>query len=168
MADPAADDGPYVGPRPFEPRERERFFGRDQEASALASLVVAHRVVVLYAASGAGKTSLLNAGLAPLLARHDEFEVLPVVRLQGPAVASASGNPYVANAIAALTLELALATDHETPPSTLVDLLAACPRALSPDDGMPVPRALIFDQLDGPIDERQIRRGKNIRTAQDH
>ena len=38
--------------------------------------------VVLYAQSGAGKTSLLNAGLAPLLT-EEGFEILPVARVRG-------------------------------------------------------------------------------------
>lgn len=39
------------------------------------SLVIAHRAVLLYAQSGAGKTSLLNAGLIPLL-QDEGFDVL--------------------------------------------------------------------------------------------
>ena len=63
----AADQKPYVGPRPFGRDEKDLFFGRDREARDLCSLVVAHPIVLLYAASGAGKSSLLNASLIPLL-----------------------------------------------------------------------------------------------------
>ena len=49
---------PYPGPRPFESEESEIFFGRAREVRELVSLITAHRVVLLYAQSGAGKTSL--------------------------------------------------------------------------------------------------------------
>ena len=71
---------PYVGPRPFERDDQALFFGRESEASDLLSLVMAHQDVLFYAQSGAGKTSLLNARLIPMLEQKG-FEVLPVARL---------------------------------------------------------------------------------------
>ena len=73
---------PYVGPRPFERKDQALFFGRDREARELLSLVVAHEAVLLYAQSGAGKTSLLNARLIPLL-EEKGFQVLPTARVRG-------------------------------------------------------------------------------------
>lgn len=58
---------PYVGPRPFSRLEEAKFFGRESEASELLSLIIAHPVVLLYSESGAGKTSLLNAMVVPML-----------------------------------------------------------------------------------------------------
>jgi hypothetical protein len=78
----AADQQPYVGPRPFGRDEKDLFFGRDREARDLCSLLVAHPIVLLYAASGAGKSSLLNAGLIPLLEARG-YEVLPPARVSG-------------------------------------------------------------------------------------
>jgi hypothetical protein len=78
----AADQTPYVGPRPFGRDEKDLFFGRDRETRDLCSLVVAHPIVLLYAASGAGKSSLLNAGLIPLLEARG-YEVLPSARVSG-------------------------------------------------------------------------------------
>jgi hypothetical protein len=78
----AADQKPYVGPRPFGHDEKDLFFGRDREARDLCSLVVAHPIVLLYANSGAGKSSLLNAGLVPLLEARG-CEVLPPARVGG-------------------------------------------------------------------------------------
>src|SRR5215216_4808729 len=72
----------YVGPRPFERSERNLFFGRDQEISELLSLVTSCRVILCYAPSGAGKTSLINAGLQPRL-ETEGFEVLPSTRVRG-------------------------------------------------------------------------------------
>jgi hypothetical protein len=73
---------PYPGPRSFEQAECHLFFGRDREVRDLLSLIIAHPVVLLHAQSGAGKTSLLNAGLIPLL-MEEGFEVLPVARVRG-------------------------------------------------------------------------------------
>ena len=55
----------YPGPRPFQDTRVDRllFFGRDHEKQSLLHMVLAERLVVLYAKSGIGKTSLINAGL---------------------------------------------------------------------------------------------------------
>ncbi len=58
---------PYVGPRPFSRSEEAKFFGREDEAREVLSLIIAHPVVLLYSESGAGKTSLLNAMVVPML-----------------------------------------------------------------------------------------------------
>ena len=71
---------PYVGPRPFETRDKHLFFGREREAHEISSLVFANKFFVLYAASGAGKTSLVNAGVLPLV--ENQLEVLPIARFQ--------------------------------------------------------------------------------------
>ena len=72
----------YVGPQPFEERDKPIFFGRDREARDLLSMIIANNLVLVYAQSGAGKTSLINAGLIPLL-KENQFEVLPVARVRG-------------------------------------------------------------------------------------
>ncbi len=46
---------------------RQVFFGRDRDSVALADQILANRLVIVYAKSGSGKTSLLNAGVAPRL-----------------------------------------------------------------------------------------------------
>lgn len=56
---------PYVGPRPM--RRGEPIFGREREITELDRLLNAERIVLFYAPSGAGKTSLVNAGLLPRL-----------------------------------------------------------------------------------------------------
>lgn len=86
---------PYLGPRSFGADDRQHFFGRDEELELLCSLVLTHREVVLFAVSGAGKSSLLQAGLLPLLTREQtlgrgrfrrswqKLEVLPVATVAG-------------------------------------------------------------------------------------
>jgi hypothetical protein len=64
----------YPGAQPFGDDEvsRKVFFGRDLASRTLADKILAQRVVVVYARSGLGKTSLLKAGVAPLL-REEGF-----------------------------------------------------------------------------------------------
>jgi WD40 repeat protein len=74
---------PYVGPRTFKTDEREFFFGRDREAQDLLSVVITERLVLFYAQSGAGKSSLINTSLIPGLIAEEEYRILPVGRLLG-------------------------------------------------------------------------------------
>ena len=62
-----AGPNPFVGPRPFE--LGERLYGREREISELCFRLNAERIVLLHSPSGAGKSSLVQAGLLPLLAR---------------------------------------------------------------------------------------------------
>jgi hypothetical protein len=55
----------------FEPDDAEIFFGRETESLLLWRKILSYRLVVLFGPSGAGKTSLLNAGVWPELARYD-------------------------------------------------------------------------------------------------
>jgi hypothetical protein len=56
----------YPGAAPFtdDAISRAVFFGRETESKALSNQIMAHRLVVVYAKSGLGKTSLLQAGVA--------------------------------------------------------------------------------------------------------
>src|SRR5882762_9551450 len=87
---------PYPGPRPFRKEEKDRFFGRETEVRELLSLVTAHRALLLYAQSGSGKSSLLNAGLVPRLV-EEEFTTLQSGSLGGliPPTISLSEIPNV-------------------------------------------------------------------------
>jgi tetratricopeptide (TPR) repeat protein len=79
----------YPGIRPFYDNEVDRrlFFGRDTEKEALLHKILADNLVVLYASSGLGKTSLLNAGLSqalrdrgyiPFMVRFNDSKLDPV------------------------------------------------------------------------------------------
>ena len=68
---------PFVGPRPF--RLGEPLFGRDREIPKLLDLLIAERIVLMFSPSGAGKTSLIQAGLIPAL-REEGFLDLPIIR----------------------------------------------------------------------------------------
>ena len=97
---------PYVGPRPFEEKDEEVFFGRDEEVDELVSLISAHQALLLYAQSGVGKTSLVKAKLIPTLINEERFEVLPPARVRSHDARSRIGqvdNIYVYNALGYLS-----------------------------------------------------------------
>jgi hypothetical protein len=69
----------------YEAGDAAIFFGREQETQLLTSLIHAHRLAVLYGASGTGKTSLLLAGVVPQLERADPpYETVTVRALEDP------------------------------------------------------------------------------------
>ena len=74
----------YPGSRPFEDTELDRmlFQGREEETQRMLHLVLAERLMVLFAKSGVGKSSLINAGLAKLLRRRLYFPI--TLRLNDP------------------------------------------------------------------------------------
>jgi hypothetical protein len=69
----------YPGAQPFPDDDlwRKLFFGREHESVILTNQILAHRLVVVFARSGLGKTSLLNAGVAERL-RSEGFVPLSV------------------------------------------------------------------------------------------
>ncbi len=89
---------PYVGPRTFTEAQRHLFFGRDREGRDLLARVLSERLVLFYAQSGAGKSSLINARLIPGL-RQVGYAVLPVGRVGGelPAGSEEVDNVYLFN-----------------------------------------------------------------------
>ena len=66
---------PYLGLDRFEESDAYRFHGRAEASRELARLVRRNQVTVLFGASGLGKSSLLRAGLYPII-RDEGF--LPV------------------------------------------------------------------------------------------
>ena len=138
----------FVGPRPFERGDASLFFGREPESAELASLIVAHSNVLLYAQSGAGKTSLINAGLTPLL-EGEGFEVLPAARVRlhddDSSGAGTIKNVYVFNVLAGWGANDSAAGRIEE--LTLAGYLETRSRQLD-SEGQPRPRVILFDQFE--------------------
>jgi hypothetical protein len=74
---------PYVGPRTFTEPDGKYYFGREQEARDLTARIVSERLLLFYAQSGAGKSSLINTRVIPRLRDEEGFIVLPVGRVSG-------------------------------------------------------------------------------------
>lgn len=62
---------PYKGLRPYEEEDRDNFFGRDEDCRILIDKILANRLTLLFAASGVGKSSLLQAAVLPHLKASD-------------------------------------------------------------------------------------------------
>ena len=132
----------YKGTAPFQddPLDRKIFYGREVEGRSFLHLVLAERLVVLFAKSGLGKSSLINAGLVePLRGRG----FLPLVarvsdRTKGPVGSVVDG---VLRAVAAAGAERV-----GPAPSGLVELLAQA-ELWSPVDE-PLRPVLVVDQFE--------------------
>ncbi len=142
MADQPSN--PYVGPRTFEERDARHFFGRDRESRELLSLIISEPLVLFFAESGAGKSSLLNARIIPNL-RKEGFFVYPTVRVGGelPEDVAEVDNIYAFNLKVSLNQgQVPLSTLAEQP---FLDFIAEQRDSL-PD--AQTPRALIIDQFE--------------------
>jgi tetratricopeptide (TPR) repeat protein len=60
-------DNPYPGSRAFTQADVTLFFGRDADTDAIVDLWMTNRLTVVSGLPGCGKTSLLQAGVRPLL-----------------------------------------------------------------------------------------------------
>jgi type VI secretion system peptidoglycan-associated protein len=65
-------DAPYKGLTPYTEADADYFFGRDPEREIIAANLLAARLTLLYGASGVGKSSVLNAGVAYDLRRASD------------------------------------------------------------------------------------------------
>jgi WD40 repeat protein len=65
----SAGSCPYPGLRPYDQAHHEVFFGRERLTAELAGKLATTGIVMVSGGSGAGKTSLLQAGLVPALVR---------------------------------------------------------------------------------------------------
>jgi hypothetical protein len=71
----------YPGIRPFAQNEGMLFYGRTYELNELVNSIKAYSLFVLHGKSGLGKTSLLNAGLIPLLRKEGYLPIEILFRL---------------------------------------------------------------------------------------
>lgn len=68
-------DNTFLGLQPYTEDDAYRFKGRTEESQGLFRLIVRNDFTVCYAESGEGKTSLLNAGVFPLLRENMYFPI---------------------------------------------------------------------------------------------
>ena len=68
--DPARQPkSPYPGLAAFQPEDADRFFGREDLVAEVVRRVTERRFLAVFGASGAGKSSLLRAGLVAAFTR---------------------------------------------------------------------------------------------------
>jgi hypothetical protein len=76
---PIPSHSPYKGLESFDEDDQLLFYGRDDAIRELRAKTVHNRLVVVSGASGTGKSSVIKAGLLPVL-RTEGFRILPVMR----------------------------------------------------------------------------------------
>ncbi|WP_225877110.1 nSTAND1 domain-containing NTPase, partial [Streptomyces resistomycificus] len=82
---PSAEDrAPYRGLARYEPGDSDLFFGRDKQVGELLELVRARRFAAVFGPSGSGKSSLLRAGLIPVLRQAQGTDRPAVIRVVTP------------------------------------------------------------------------------------
>jgi len=108
---------PYPGLLPFRQADQDHFFGRGTESKALAEFWQDNQIVMVVGPVACGKTSLLHAGVMPILVQ-DGAHVLPPGRVSFgatfPSAALPRHNPY--------TLALLRSWSPGEAPTRLVDL----------------------------------------------
>lgn len=68
-------DRPFPGLRPFDPDDHEFFFGREDQIFSLYRLIDSSPFVAVVGSSGSGKSSLVRAGLLPLLEKETKDRI---------------------------------------------------------------------------------------------
>lgn len=68
----------YPGARPFSLDQQHLFFGRDKAVRELYGLLQLQQLVILYSKSGLGKSSLLNAGILPIVEKEGRLTALNI------------------------------------------------------------------------------------------
>ncbi|HUC22780.1 MAG TPA: ATP-binding protein [Streptosporangiaceae bacterium] len=114
---PPDDNNPFPGPKSYRRDQKELFFGRGSEIEKLTSLVVSTSAVLLYANSGSGKSSLLQAGLVPSLLESFDYLILPTVRFDQVGQRSPGDGADISqpNPFAQLLCGTVLAEDDKAP-----------------------------------------------------
>lgn len=132
---------PYPGLRGYSEEEAGLFFGRDPDiALGLSKLRALRktddgRLLLIQAASGAGKSSFLKAGLWPRLRRDGDFKPLMMLRPSGGALSGPNG---MARALSARLTEIGV---EARSPAALAALLKGDPERAA--DGL----AELLDQI---------------------
>lgn len=143
------DSNPYVGPRSIQ--TGERLYGRDREVLDLYDRLQARRIVVLHSPSGAGKSSLVQAGLVPKL-REGKFDVWRPIRVNldptGLDGVAPSCNRYALSMM--LSLEEELPEPHRRSSATLSHMSVSTYLETRPrrKKQLERPVVLLFDQFE--------------------
>ncbi|MCP4540075.1 MAG: hypothetical protein GY832_23300 [Chloroflexi bacterium] len=151
-------NNPYIGPRPYRREDQDNFHGRNREARDLLAKIIAERVVLFYAQSGAGKSSLINAKVIPALEEKEGFHVLPKARVgseRPPGI-----DPADVDNIFIFSVMLTLSGEDVDPQTllghTLTSFLETYSSEISlpeeeeeeEEDSSPIPLFLIIDQFE--------------------
>lgn len=148
-------ENPWLGLGAYN--EGQRLYGRDKETSALAEIILNHTAVVVYGKSGIGKSSLIKAGVFPIL-RQNGF--IPIyLRL-----AHNTDVPYtqqIENAIAE-NVVLQDLLPQNVPDLGLWDFLHR--NQFSDREGNPVTPVIVLDQFEEIFTLTQVSHKSDVQT----
>lgn len=151
----------YPGIRAFEENEQYLFFGRNDEIRRLYAQVTANTLVVLFAKSGIGKSSLLNAGLLPLL----DFDRYRSVKVRFQNTGTTPTDALKSELKNYLNAEELLAQTGCSPDDApLWEFLRACRFERHGETATPM---LVFDQFEEFFEHPPAERGRFIREIAD-
>ena len=69
----ANKNNPWLALKTYEEKDSDKFKGREKDSEKMLRMLQQNDCVVCYAASGDGKSSLINAGLCPLMRKEGLF-----------------------------------------------------------------------------------------------
>lgn len=70
-----SNKNPWLALKTYEEEDQHKFKGRDKDVDNIVTLIEQNECVICYAASGEGKSSLINAGLCPRLKQENYFPI---------------------------------------------------------------------------------------------
>ncbi len=139
------EKSPYIGLKPFTEEDAAFFFGRKSETQEILDCIIPNPVTLVYSPSGAGKSSLINAGLIPLL-KQIGLDVLPIARVARPqnAISQESKNIFIFNTLVQWNAE---DRNNRLEKMSLKDFFANTPPQPAQKNRR-ILRIMIFDQFE--------------------
>jgi serine/threonine protein kinase/WD40 repeat protein len=120
-SDVAEEQGPFRGLLPFSERHSALFFGREPEVAAFLEQLRVDPTIAVVGASGAGKSSFVQAGVIPRLREQQRLLLLHVRPGDQPFVALAS-RLRAGESKSRVTTSLSTASFHSVASASSVDL----------------------------------------------
>lgn len=126
-------NNPYPGLRPYQANEKTKFYGRDADTRALITKILGNRLTLLFAATGVGKSSLLQAAILPELSAeqglnlnvvyYNDWVAPPIQGLQQAiraALAKQFGHPITLESTSSLAAFFRELTPHTSNPLVII------------------------------------------------
>ena len=139
---------PYVGPRPYERKDRDLFYGRDNETMQIISLILSNPLTLIYSQSGVGKTSLFNTKIIYELEKQYKFQTFPSARvrslLSSEKIPGDVNNLYMFNALLSLNPDANLDVLKKQDLSSFLKEH----KQKKDKEEKSAPRVIVFDQLE--------------------
>ncbi len=132
----------YPGLKPFDRSQSAVFYGRREDAVRLTNLILQQRLMVLFAKSGIGKTSILQAGVTPSLEQQNFAPIF--IRLD-------KTNAPLVDTVGELLTKNDLVGGRDTTgerPGERETLWERMKRLEFDLDGLPATPVLVFDQFE--------------------